>query len=905
MANTSFYGLTGTTATVQNTIQTSVTAAKTSETNAAASAAAALLSKNAAAASATTAQSGLGTIASSVATTNTNATNTAANAVSTAADAVQTAADRVQTGLDRTSVTSSAATVASSAAQVTTDAAQVAADRIQTGTDAATASAAAAATAGVTASAAQVATDAAQVATDAAQVAVDRIQTGLDASNLSTSVTSAQTAQAAAESALDQFTDQYLGPKASVPTTDNDGNALVSGALVFDTTAGAMKVWDGSAWTAAYISASGSGALLTANDLSDLSSASSARVNLGLGSAATTASTDYATAAQGALAATATQPADNISTLTNDSGFTTYTADQAVDTTSSPSFVTVNGRDVAADGTKLDTIETSATADQTGAEIKTAYEAEANTNAFTDAEKTKLTAIETSATADQTGAEIKAAYEAEANTNAYTDAEKTKLTAIEAGATADQTGAEIKTAYEAQANTNAYTDAEKTKLTGIEAGADVTDATNVAAAGALMTTGGSVTGDVSFGDNDKAIFGAGSDLQIYHSGGASHIDDVGTGDFKISTDGAGIYLNKGGSENMASFLTDGAVTLYYDNAAKLATKATGAQINGQLDVQNTAGNVVTGVRATEFGYSSTYQVTQVGDTSGNKSVSIAYDPSTNASGSFTGNGSEVLFRNGVEFMTPNSGNTGFHNNVLVMKDGNIGIGTASPTRTFEVTDGTSGKIRASGTAGGFLECWDGTYGVYFGSGLAISGSGNSNDSILWTEGGGAQRFLSSGLERMRIDSSGRVTMPSQPAFHAHGTSTSWTVFSNGGWSTIVLPATTFNTGNHYNTASSAFTAPVTGVYHFYYKIYGRVQSGAPASTYWQSRFQKNNSAISGHGAMIMAYYYNDGGKDETATYSMTISLAANDQITLHAVSAGAYNGEYYPINCEFGGYLIG
>ena len=58
----------------------------------------------------------------------------------------------------------------------------------------------------------------------------------------------------------------------------------------------------------------------------------------------------------------------------------------------------VDGRDVASDGTKLDGIETGATADQTGAEIKTAYEGEADTNAFTDAEQTKLAGIETGAT---------------------------------------------------------------------------------------------------------------------------------------------------------------------------------------------------------------------------------------------------------------------------------------------------------------------------------------------------------------------------------------------------------------------------------------------------------------------------------------------------------------------------
>ena len=67
---------------------------------------------------------------------------------------------------------------------------------------------------------------------------------------------------------------------------------------------------------------------------------------------------------------------------------------------------TVDGRDVATDGTKLDGIETGATADQTASEIKTAYESNSDTNAFTDALQTKLNGIETAATADQTGAEI-------------------------------------------------------------------------------------------------------------------------------------------------------------------------------------------------------------------------------------------------------------------------------------------------------------------------------------------------------------------------------------------------------------------------------------------------------------------------------------------------------------------
>jgi len=93
------------------------------------------------------------------------------------------------------------------------------------------------------------------------------------------------------------------------------------------------------------------------------------------------------------------------------SGNRTYTGN--VDLSGAAIVGTIAGRDMAVDGTKLDGIEANATADQTGAEIKTAYEAEANTNAFTDAEKTKLSGIETAATADQTGAEIATAIAGE------------------------------------------------------------------------------------------------------------------------------------------------------------------------------------------------------------------------------------------------------------------------------------------------------------------------------------------------------------------------------------------------------------------------------------------------------------------------------------------------------------
>jgi len=92
--------------------------------------------------------------------------------------------------------------------------------------------------------------------------------------------------------AFDSFDDRYLGSKTSDPTLDNDGNALVAGALYFNSTSGIMKVYTGSAWVSAYVSAEG--LLSAANNLSDLANAGTALTNLGgttVGKAVFTAAT--------------------------------------------------------------------------------------------------------------------------------------------------------------------------------------------------------------------------------------------------------------------------------------------------------------------------------------------------------------------------------------------------------------------------------------------------------------------------------------------------------------------------------------------------------------------------------------------------------------------------------------
>ena len=124
--------------------------------------------------------------------------------------------------------------------------------------------------------------------------------------------------------------------------------------------------------------------------------------------------------------------------------------------------------------------------------------------------------------------------------------------------------------------------------------AAVVDDTTPQLGGNLDTNGN----DITFGDNDKAIFGAGSDLQIYHNGGNSIISDVGTGDLYVAGDNLRL-TNAALSEVYARGYANGKFSLYYDNSEKLATTATGVSVTGTVAATSFTGDgsALTGVQA--------------------------------------------------------------------------------------------------------------------------------------------------------------------------------------------------------------------------------------------------------------------------------------------------------------------
>lgn len=234
----------------------SATTATTQATNAAGSATAAANSATAAAGSATSASNSASTASGAASTATTQASNAATSATAAGNSATNAANSASQASTSATNAASSASSASSSASAANTSAVNAATSATNASNSASTATTQATNAATSAAAAAGSATAAANSATAAAS----------SATAAATSETNAAASAAAAAAALDNFDDRYLGVKTAAPTLDNDGNALIQGALYFNNGSvvaddKGMWVYDGGTWIKA--SAAQQAALVT------------------------------------------------------------------------------------------------------------------------------------------------------------------------------------------------------------------------------------------------------------------------------------------------------------------------------------------------------------------------------------------------------------------------------------------------------------------------------------------------------------------------------------------------------------------------------------------------------------------------------------------------------------------
>ena len=153
-----------------------------------------------------------------------------------------------------------------------------------------------------------------------------------------------------------------------------------------------------------------------------------------------------------------------------------------------------------------------------------------------------------------------------------------------------------------------------------------------------------------------------------------------------------------------------------------------------------------------------------------------------------------------------------------------------------------------------------------------------------------------GTTALSIDSSGRVTKPQQIAFLASSSGSTHT--TNIG-NVLDFGVVVINKGNHYNASTYTFTAPVAGLYNFYWQVYEQNGTGVK-----QIALQKNGSdylvydtAISSQGTTNVA--------DHTMPAALLMDLSVNDEIRIAVRASASHNLQWYGGHSWFQGYLIG
>jgi hypothetical protein len=140
------------------------------------------------------------------------------------------------------------------------------------------------------------------------------------------------------------------------------------------------------------------------------------------------------------------------------------------------------------------------------------------------------------------------------------------------------------------------------------------DATTTIANAALPKAGGTVTGNVIHNDNVKALFGTGSDLEIYHDASNSYVKDSGTGNLQLLGSSYVVIGSATGAGEMISAQSGAEVNLKFNNSNKLVTSATGVTITGTAIATTDTDTSNTGNVTLDFAANQNFVLTLTGNT---------------------------------------------------------------------------------------------------------------------------------------------------------------------------------------------------------------------------------------------------------------------------------------------------
>jgi len=407
------------------------------------------------------------------------------------------------------------------------------------------------------------------------------------------------------------------------------------------------------------------------------------------------------------------------------------------------------------------------------------------------------------------------------------------------------------------------------------------------------STGINVTGDITFSDSDNIVMpdnskikmGTGADLEIYHDGSHSYVDDRGTGDLRLRGNGSVKIMQYNNGELMAAFKVDDAVELYHDNVKKFETTSTGIDVTGSIttDSATISGSLTVDTDTlfvdavnNKVGIGTTsplHPLTVTGVIHGTSYVQL-------------NSGQQIKFGNGNQYIEGTNDTslefaTGGSASVTILDDGKVGIGTNAPTGKVEIEDdgAVNDRLLYLNSAGGLS---GGQSGPFYGLYADIK----SNNSA--TEAYGAY-----------IEAEGG-TSDDTYGIWAQATQNSSTVDAIG-----VLGKTIVNSGstNHWST-NALGTGPAAGVYALAETTGTGTASQTTAlhvsnaSTHGSLAYGAYIETISGPTTVVPLRVDHDGSEifkldsagNATISGTVTATAYAGDGSSLTGISAGATGG---------------